>query len=195
MESTAPYSEILIALTKLVDSSASGTIFIHSECNHAITIAMKSGNIHAIYFGPKKGRNAITLISRITGGSYRFEKTDLVGISHDLPSTPEILNLLRTPDTKSAVKVTYSIPNNEQAISDNLRTTLCQNLKSEYTKHMGPIADMLFDDIAEEVGDFCATPQLTENLISKLSEEIDNTTQAEEFKMTSYKILNDIINR
>jgi hypothetical protein len=172
---------------------SSGTMFIHSECNHAITIAMTKGRLHAIYFGPKKGRKAITLISRIAGGSFRFEKTNFIEVSQDLPNTPEILNLLRNPDADSEVKVSYSAPNNEKAISDNLKITLCQNLKSEFAKHMGPIADLLFDDIAEEIGDFCATPQLTENLISKLSEEIEGSTQAEEFKIKSYKILNDII--
>jgi hypothetical protein len=195
MEKIAPYSDILKALTELVDGMASGTMFIHSKCNHAITIAMTKGRLHAIYFGPKKGRKAITLISRIAGGTYRFEKTDFVETSHDLPNTPEILNLLRNPDANTEIKASYTAPNNEKAITDNLKTALCQNLKGEFTKHMGPIADMLFDDIAEEVGDFCATPQLTENLINKLSEEIDGSNQAEDFRIKSFKILNDIINR
>jgi hypothetical protein len=134
------------------------------------------------------------LISRISGGSYRFEKTEFVEISHDLPKTPEILNLLRNPDTDSEIKTSYVTPNNKKAITDNLKTTLCQNLKSEFTKYLGPIANVLFDDIAEEVGDFFDTPQLAEILISKLSEEIENSKQAEAFRIKSHKILNAILN-
>jgi hypothetical protein len=193
IQKNARYSEIVETLTKLVDSKQSGMMFVHSECNHAITIALDNGQIHAIYFGANRGRKAISLINRISGGSYRFETTDYIETSHYLPPTPEILNLLRNPYVGHESKSSFYPPiTTKELVIENQKNILSQNLKTLFTKHMGPIAEMLFDDIVDELGDFSATPQQTHVLINKLSEEIEITDQAEHFRIKAYEILNDI---
>ncbi|MES9992779.1 MAG: hypothetical protein ABW098_12545 [Candidatus Thiodiazotropha sp.] len=196
MQKITPYPQILEFLTKLVDENRSGTLFIRSEDNHAITIALDSGRIIALYYGAKRGHKAIPLISSISGGSYRLEESNLVGIYHDLPSTPELLNLLRNPHSPNKPKPTTSSAaiSSDEVIREEQKDILCQELKSLLVQHMGPIAELVFDDIADEVGDFCATPQLTEDLINKLSEEIDNATDEEQFRNQAYVTLNKILN-
>jgi hypothetical protein len=196
MQNIFPFSQILDALTELVDRKHSGTMFIRSESNHAITIAMDSGRIHAMYFGAKRGRKAIPLLSGISGGSYRFEVSNFVETYHDLPPTPEILNLLRNPSTaKKPSPTASSTPiSHGEAIKEEKKDVLCQKLKSLLAEHMGPIAEIVFDDTVDEVGDFCATPKLTEELINRLSEEIDNTSEVEQFRDKAYMTLNEILN-
>jgi hypothetical protein len=194
MHKNVPYSQILEFLTDLVDSKTSGTLFVHSECNHAITIALDKGRINAIYFGARRGRKAIPLVSNISSGSYRFEATNLVGSSHDVPSTPEILNLLRSPYAVKVPGSTVSSPaSDDDVIREGKKNILCRELKSLLAEHMGPIADMVFDDVVDEVGDFCSTPQLTQDLINKLSEEIDDASEVRQFKNKAYVALNNIL--
>jgi hypothetical protein len=194
MQKNITYSQILDSLTDLVDSRSSGTMFIHSNCNHAITIAIAKGRIHTIYFGAKRGRKAIPLISSISGGSYRFEISDFVETSQNLPPTPEVLNLLRNPQTSNESNSILPPPlTSKETVRIEQKDTLCQELKSLFAMHMGPIADIVFDDIVDEVGDFCSTPQLTNDLINKLSEEIENTAEMKEFKNKAYTVLNNIL--
>ncbi|MES9970089.1 MAG: hypothetical protein ABW092_08650 [Candidatus Thiodiazotropha sp.] len=195
MQKNVPYSHILDFLTDLVDKETSGTLFIHSESNRAITIALDKGRIHALYFGARRGRKAIPLISGITGGSYRLELSDLVEAFHDLPPTHEILNLLRNPEINNRPRPTVSSPHasHVEAIQEEKKEILCQKLKSLLAEHMGPIAEIVFDDTVDEIGDFCSTPQLTQDLINKLSEEIDNPNEVEQFKDQAYVTLSKVL--
>ncbi|WP_316368458.1 hypothetical protein [Candidatus Thiodiazotropha sp. CDECU1] len=195
MQKNLPYSQILDFLTELVDKQTTGTLFVHSESNRAITIALDRGRIHALYFGARRGRKAIPLISSITGGSYRLELSDLVEAFHDLPPTHEILNLLRNPqiNNKPSPTVSSTSTSHIEAIEEEKKEILCQKLKSLLAEHVGPIAEIVFDDTAEEVGDFCSTPQLTQDLINKLSEEIDNPDEMEQFKDQAYVTLSKIL--
>jgi hypothetical protein len=194
MHRNLPYSQILDILTNLVDNKASGTLFVHSECNHAITLGIESGRINAIYFGARRGRKAIPLISNISSGSYRFEKSNVVNSAHDLPSTPEILNLLRNPHSANESRaVAPSSATKNEAIKEEKKVRLCQELKGLLAEHMGPIADLVFDDAVDDVGDFCSTPKLTQDLIDKLSEEIDDTSEVKQFRDKAYVALNNIL--
>lgn len=195
MQKKVALSQIVDFLTELVDNRTSGTLFVHSESNRAITIALDEGKIHALYFGAKRGRKAIPLISSISGGSYRFEVSNLVDTYQDLPSTREILSLLRNPlivhDAEPADFPTSAL--NSAATRNEKKEILCLKLKGLLTEHMGPIAEIVFEDAVDQVGDFCATPQLTHDLINKLSEEIDNSDEVELFRNKAYVTLNNIL--
>lgn len=194
MRENVPYSQILEILTELVDSETSGTLFIRTEANHAITFALDNGRISAIFYGARRGLKAISLISNISGGSYKFEASNLAGISHELPTTPEILNLLRNPHpTEGARPATSSPGAGSERISEENRNILCQQLKSLLAKHLGPIAEMVFDDTIDEAGDFCSTPELARDLINKLSADIDDATEVEQFRSDAYAAINRVL--
>jgi hypothetical protein len=203
-ERNVSYSKILDFLTTQIDKTMSGTLFIHSRCNRAITIALDSGEIHALYMGARRGRKAIPLISNISGGSYRFEVSDLVEANHDLPPTHEILHLLRRPHGSSNNGTALSIPtstsisvntptNNPKGLTDEKIDILCQELKGLLSEHLGPIADVVFDDTVDEVGNFYSSPEMVESLINKLSEEIDNNNEAEHFISSANVIINSVL--
>jgi hypothetical protein len=201
-EKNASYSDILSLLTDLVDNSTSGTLFVHTECNRSITIALDDGEIHAIYMGARRGRKAIPLISKITGGSYRFEVSGLVEAVHDLPPTHEILHFLRNAQNDAAqakreeaapdILLPEAVEPNE-LIDDKKKDTLHQELRALLFEHLGPIADVVFEDTIEKVGDFASSPELTQYFITKLSEEIDSNHEVQHFISHANVIVNDVI--
>ncbi|PLY17009.1 MAG: hypothetical protein C0631_00275 [Sedimenticola sp.] len=193
MRDNLTYSELLDVLTGLVDEKTSGTLFIRTDSNHVITIALDAGQIYAMFYSARRGRKAIPLISNIAGGSYKLESSGLKGISHDLPSTPEILNLLRNPHVAEESGPDSGAGASGGEITDKNKTILCQELKNLLAEHLGPIAEMVFDDTVDEAGDFCATPELAQALVSKLAADIDDADEVEQFKSRAYAAINRML--
>lgn len=194
MRENVPYSQILDVLTDLIDNKASGSLFVRTEDNHAITIAVDTGRISAIYYGARHGLKAISQISNISGGSYRFDPLQMDGTSHEPLATPEILNLLRNPHTLDATGPRVHSPGaGEQRITEAGKDMLCQKLKGLLARHLGPIADMVFEDTVDEAGDFCSTPELARTMIDKLSADIDDPDEAEKFKTEAYAAIRTML--
>ena len=74
-----------------------------------------------------------------------------------------------------------------------LKNLLCQQLKGLLAKHLGPIADMVFEDTVDETGDFCSTPELARETINKLSADIDDPEELEQFKADAYAAINKVL--
>jgi hypothetical protein len=182
MANKLPFPQVLDVLTDLVDKRSTGTLFIHSDNNHVITLGLDHGKISALYYGPKRGRKAIAPISNVTSGSYRFEATGLIGTRQDLPPTPEILNLLREPQTLSVAAPTATTTAAAGSVSQEDKEKICQELKDLLATHLGPIAGIVFDGALNAAGDFCASPEGTREFIEKLAEDIDDSAEQAQFR-------------
>ncbi|MDJ0805530.1 MAG: hypothetical protein QNJ78_01735 [Gammaproteobacteria bacterium] len=195
MSDNLPYAQLVQILTDLIDSKRSGTLFIHSECNHAVTFALDAGEIHAVFHGARRGRKAFPLICKITGGTYRFEASELNGISHELPPTHEILNLLRTQQSAETDRSpTGSLTADHTGISLEQKERLIQQLKSQLAVHLGPIANMVFEDALEEIGEFDGSVEQAHRLIDQLCLDIDNAKEVIQFKDKAYSLVSDTLN-
>ncbi len=194
MADNLTFPQLLDSLTDLIDKKRSGTLYIRSNCNHVITFAIDAGRIFAIFHGPRRGRKAIPLISQIAGGSFKFESTELTGVSHELPSTPEILNMLRTKRTGNAPQPTVLESGSDASgISEENKSLLCQQLKGLLAVHLGPIAEMVFDEAINESADFCATSEQALGLIDKLSSDIDDAAEIAQFKSQAFEAINKML--
>lgn len=180
MADSLTYPQLLEVLADLVGKKRSGTLYIRSDCNHVISFALDAGRIYALYHGPRRGRNAIPLVSGIAGGTYHFESTQLSATPQDLPSTAEILELISAHQRKQAAPALASSAG--EAVSDQQKNRVCGELKRLLTEHLGPIADMVFEDAVEEIEDFCSTPERTLQLIDKLADDIEDGAETEQFR-------------
>lgn len=180
MANSLPLSELLDVLTDLVKQHKTGTMYVHSESNHAITFALDKGRITALYYGPKRGRKAIGPISNIERGTYHFQTASFAGAAQDLPSTLDLLNLLR----ERQLEIGDGPPSEAQTrgVSLEQRNRICQELKELLAAHLGPIADLVFDSAKNDSGDFCATPEEAQEFIGKLAADIDDAEEAIEFQ-------------
>lgn len=192
MQKNLTLQQLLQVLTDLVEEKRSGTLFIHSTCNHAVTFALDKGRIFAIFHGARRGRKAIPLISQIAGGTYRFESSELSGISHDLPPTSEILNQLKTGQTGTYDRTdkTAASALAQGGVSNESKDQLCRELKSLLSDYVGPIAEMVFDEALDEIGDFCTSAGLTQTLIDRLSLDITDPDEVTRFREQAYSLIN-----
>ncbi len=193
MTESLTYLQLLEALTELVNSKASGTMFIRSQCNHAITFSLEAGRIYALNHGPRRGRSAIPLISQIAGGSYRFDTAGPGRSAQELPSTAEILEQLKTPRGDIQTLEISTPDNGTRSISAEQKHRVCQELKNLLARHLGPIAEMVFDNTVDETGDFCSTPEGTEELIDKLADDIGNPQEVVQFREEAYRAIQKLL--
>lgn len=167
-------------------------MFIRSQCNHAISFSLEAGRIYALNHGPRRGRSAIPLISQIAGGSYRFDTAGPGRPAQELRPTAEILQLLITSRTGADVQGSSSSAGGTDSISVEQKLLICQELKKLLTQHLGPIADMVFDDTVDEEGSFCSTPEKTQELIDKLATDIGDPKEIEQFRREAQKTIDQI---
>jgi len=196
MSESLTYLQLLEALTQLVNSKASGTMFIRSQCNHAISFYLDSGRISALHYGPRRGDKAISLIGKIAGGSYRFATSSPGRLGQDLSSTAEILGRLKTSqDTAEVPASTPLSVGTNPAISTEQKQRIYQELKQLLTGHLGPIAELVFDDVADETGDFWSSPERTHLLNDRLAIDIGDPVEIEQFHQETHRTIIRILGR
>jgi hypothetical protein len=193
MTESLTYLQLVEALTALVNNKASGTMFIRSQCNHAITFTLDAGRIYAVHHGPRRGLSAIPLIGQIAGGSYRFDAAGPGRPPQELPSTAEILERLKTPQGTIEAPANASPADENDAVSAEQKHRICHELKNLLMAHLGPIAEMVFDDTVDEKGDFCSTSERTQELIAKLASDIGDPAEIIQFREDAYRMVSKIL--
>jgi len=168
-------------------------MFIHSRCNHAISFCLDSGQIYAINHGPRRGDKAISLIGQITGGSYRFDESSPNRLAQDLPPTAEILGRLKTSQDTAKIPTSSSSAVGADSVSAEQKQRICQELKNLLLEHLGPIAEMVFDDTVDETGDFYSSPERTQVLIDKLAVDIGDPAEIAQFSKEANKVISKML--
>jgi len=168
-------------------------MFIHSQCNHAISFCLDSGRIYAINHGPRRGDKAISLIGQIAGGSYRFDESSPNRLAQDLPSTAEILGRLKASQDTAKVPTNLSPADGADSVSAEQKQYICDELKNLLLEHLGPIAEMVFDDTVDEMGDFYSSPERTQVLIDSLAVDIGDPAEIAQFSEEANKTISKIL--
>ena len=157
---------------RLVETRSEGTLFIHSNCNHAVTFTLVSGRVTAVYFGPRKGRKAISLVREITGGRCRFEDSGPGRVPQDLPSTGELMKLLLS-DGAAAEGSTVSQPENPTGANAEVWNRALKQLQTVLTDHLGPIAGIILEESLAELDGACVSDDRFYRLIDNLALNIE----------------------
>ncbi|MCP3868208.1 MAG: hypothetical protein GY703_08970 [Gammaproteobacteria bacterium] len=176
MISNFAYSQLLKILGELIRKRETGVIFIRSQCNHSISFAFNEGHIKALSFGPRRGTRAIPLIRDIEGGTYRFDGAAYVDTLQNLPATDEIMSQLQpaAPAADNAAAEASAEPG-EPVVPETSWAEFGEETRTLLTDYLGPIADVIFDEIVEEIGGFYNTETQARTLIGKLAVDIEDT--------------------
>lgn len=94
------FSELMATLNNMCNQGKTGTLFISSEDNRAISFVLKRGLITSCSHGHIQGEAALSHIQRMQAGSYAFSEKVFFSLAEedDLPSTAEIFDLLGYED-------------------------------------------------------------------------------------------------
>lgn len=184
-------------LARLIAEKRSGTFVINSACSHVITIGLDRGQIVALFYGPKRGRPAIPLISHITGGTCRFEDSTCSLNAQDLPSTAGIMIALRGGPELDDADLSSQEAGHTQAgqISSAHAQQIYQGLEKILVQYLGPIASMVLEDVCEASERSGKGPEGFGKLITCLLDEIENEEEALRFKREANQLLANLLPR
>jgi len=187
MSESFTLTQMLDVLEDLIKKKQSGSLFITSEDSHFVTFGLEGGRIISVMYGPKRGVAALPLIAAVKSGAYRFDAGGVTGKPQELPTTKQIVEMLRSgapaevPASRGAAQ--------GGGISEAERNFVCSQLKDLLAKHLGPIAGIVIDDALEEAGDICEDPERTHALVDKLVAEIDSESEAAAFRARAERVI------
>jgi len=191
MAETLTLTQLIDVLSQHVSDKSTGTLHISTESKRAVTIALKNGRIVAIYFGALRGQKALDSMTKIQTGSYRFEATSVDDLPpHELPSSTDILQHLRSPSTSTFTETIAS--DTKGSISTAQKAELSTQLKALLSKYLGPIAEMVFSDYF--IADSILDRDSVKAMVVKMAAEIDNSDETHHFIADAEKIINSVIN-
>lgn len=165
------YSEITLEIGRLSDQKASGTVFIATRDNHIAQMMMDRGEIVFIFFAGKRGHEALTLLTEIREGRYRFQEGSVVPRGMLLPSTRDIL-LALSSGPGQAPSFADEAPAPEGMGLSSAQMTLLESCLADC---IGPMAAIICEDHFSSAGSFQAA-------VDALAAEIPSPGQARKFR-------------
>jgi hypothetical protein len=106
------FSSLMAVLNQLCNQAKTGTFFISTEDNRAVSFVLKQGQIISCSYGHFRGEMALPYVRRIQAGSYAFSEKVFYSLMDEqhLPNTAEIFACLDYQD--------YTPPMESSEISD-----------------------------------------------------------------------------
>lgn len=177
MTETVDYAVFYDQLTELVATQDTGTLYFRNDANHVAVVGVRTGTIVSLICGPKRGRSAVELIRQSRNGTLRLDLGAVVFHEHELPSTPEILDLLSP--LRAARQASPDHATGAEAVPAGVAGQ-AQILCSLLTEFIGPVAPLVCEEKMVS-GNGVAGPGQMDDVIHALAREIENTQEAEEF--------------
>jgi hypothetical protein len=173
MPDSMNYEDFYTRLRELVASGAQGTLFVRTDDNHSIIVAVRGRRIVSLSCGPRRGEAAIPLIRQMRAGTVRLDDGAIPHREQDLPATDAILALLRpgAPEQDPAAPAAGTAPDPQRA-----RALLCELLAG----YLGPVAPLICEEKILAMGDAGGPAQWLAAL-EEIAREIDDRHEAEEF--------------
>jgi len=165
------YSEITLEIGRLSDQKASGTVFIATRDNHIAQMMLDRGEIVFIFFAGKRGQEALSLVTEIREGRYRFQEGGVVPRGMPLPPTREILLALSSGPAQ-APSFAEAAPAPEGKGLSAAQMTLLESCLADC---IGPMATIICEDHFGSAGSFQAA-------VDALAAEIPSPGQARKFR-------------
>ncbi|OUD13217.1 DUF4388 domain-containing protein [Thioflexithrix psekupsensis] len=94
------FSGLMATLNQLCNQAKTGTFFISTEDNRAVSFVLKNGQIISCSYGHFRGEMALPYMRQIQAGSYAFSEKVFFSLMDEqhLPDTAEIFALLNYQD-------------------------------------------------------------------------------------------------
>ena len=186
--------EFRTIIFKIIQAKGSANLFASTIDGHLIFIVIKDGEITKLRYRNQSGAAAVQLLDsiKVKSCSVRKYTEAFLPSQDDLPSTGDILKLLlsglpwkvaKPQETRSKESVEGSkveVPPKTVVIPNSALT----NVKKAFQEAVGPIADLIYDNIYQEVVQewgSAKNPTGFHSLVQRLTEEIDKPQHKKDF--------------
>jgi hypothetical protein len=179
-------ADVIRKIRNLVAEKGTGTLYIRTNQNRVVMVAVQDGNIITLSSGPRHGENAIPMLREMSSAVVRVDNTAVAYHSDQMPPTAALLAMLDAdvgPGTSGQATVQgQSVRLGPEAAK--VRGVLGRLL----TDHMGPVGPMVCDQVLGPLGNSMDSDRLRA-AIEMLATEIGDSEEARTFSEKAWKEL------
>jgi len=185
------YESFVELIEHMANHKESGSLYVRTDTNRSVLIGLRKGQIEALMAGPKRGIEALKTIMQMSHCTYRLDNSALSFYSKDLPSTNDILMLLKQriiPAAAETASPSTQPSGGAEINSDQVMPVLCHILHD----YLGPAAPVICEDVTDSGATIHTGADLAK-AIEELSKEIDSAVEAGEFLNRARQELREFI--
>ena len=177
MSALVDYPTLIRDLYGKMQTRASGTMFIKTDDNHSITIALQDGIVITAISGALLGRMALEYFAKVERASYVF-KNQIFRYPNSAPSPDDVAQLLQIQVNSQAASSATPVlqPGNR-----DFHERAVHIIKTQLMKNLGPVGSVLVDDALESLSSLVGTLDEARSFAIMMSKEIDHPDEAEQF--------------
>lgn len=181
------YGQLYQVLVDLCRRKRTGTMFVTTWDNHSARFVLEDGLIRSCHYSVKRGPAAIPLLRSIQAGTYRFSDGLVNSKSdHRLPSTDTLLDELR-PAAAGADIASFRDPTPPSASPPRPASLepspVLIAAKKELTRHLGPVAERIFQNYLRDNGMPTNNDQLSA-FLTAMARQLGKASKARAFLET-----------
>jgi hypothetical protein len=187
MNNEIPAAEVIQTIRDLVNSKGTATLYVRTDKNRVVIVAVKEGEIITLSSGPKHGAKAIPVLREMRSAAVRLENGAIAFHSENMPATSALLATLEgdPPDGDTRREERAGARNKTGLEVEKVKAVLSQ-LLSEY---LGPMAPVCCEQVFDSLGNSLDAERLR-LAIKKMAAEAGSPDEAQSFTLRAWKRLN-----
>ena len=165
--------DLLNDLIAAVRAGESGAFFITTDNQHSAMVTVAEGALTGIQYRQQRGHAAAEALSQVQRLKYRAADAPT-----RIPGTESI-------DTETALAILSGSVDRGVPAAGAEASEALDALRQRYIAVVGPIGGALFDETLETLSEPASTPPGMQELVSRLSQDIDDAQEAARFRRES----------
>jgi len=151
-------TEVIEMIRALVTSNRTATLYIHTDKNHMVMVAVQGGEVITLSSGPRHGARAIPYLREMLSAVVRVDTNAIAYHTENVPPTRVLLSMLETETQQAPGAIgKRSSPSGSAGMEIEKVKTILSQLLAEY---LGPIAPMACEQVLDPMGDSLNTARL-----------------------------------
>jgi len=197
MSDRLDFRQFVAYLKNQVRLKATTSLFMVTDDHHSIWIALRSGVIESLFYGPKKGVEALSHISRISGGKLKQNPKLNFPDTPGLPPTDVIIRNLEQGLSDSGgggVAATAFMNDPEDAADASLPISparleqIITNLQKLLQQYLGPISGIVINRLQKRYGEIGTEAKL-HRFIDELAKEVEGIGDHKAFRTKAKRLV------
>lgn len=181
------YAKVVDMIRVLVARMQTATLYIRTDHNRMVLVAMKDGEIITLSSGPRHGAKAISILREMRSAAVRIDNNAIAYHTENMPPTTVLLSMLET-GTQQAPAVSGKRPSASGSSGmekERVKIILSQLL----TEYLGPIAPMCCEQVLDAMGNSLDVDQ-QRAAVQQLATEAGSPEEARAFTERARQQLN-----
>jgi len=189
MSERVDYRQFVAFLKNNIRLKATTNLFMVTDDHHSVWIALRNGVIESLFFGPRKGMDALNRIPQISGGTLKQDPGLEFPDTPGLPPTDVIIRQLEQGHSTQASAQPSGAPMDSKgeaadgspAIAPDKLEHIITGIQQLLQQYLGPISTIVVNRLQKRYG-VIGTEARLHQFIDELTTEVEGIGDHETFR-------------